>query len=609
MDFGSFHSGGALGQVASNWGQMQQTDKAVAEIYCICRSSDVSRFMIGCDACNEWYHGDCINVTAEEAQNIKHWYCKLCTERDPSLRIKYNKKRQIDPVELKHSVKRHEAGESDWAEKNLKVSHHHSHHHHHSTSSTSKHDRHHDSKRHTDKHKQDALNRKKSSRMCGDCTACNRTEDCAACDFCKDMKKYGGPNRLRQKCRLRQCHNFGLLTGGHHEGHHDIGWKEPRSDFMRKAVPSDSRDGSQRYYGDELSYMDKSYSTKKPLVENFEHRGVPLKEAKSSRDKLKSAARQIRKDDDYKEKKRAKAESSHDRNQRASLFPWQPVVSDYPRQCYGPQCTEAAREGSKYCSDDCGLKLATERIFKILPQRIHQWQSTPCIAELNNRQELEKIRHQQRLAQEKLMVLDKRRRDLDVLIETAKRLTILPDDECGEPEDEADLNIFCITCGLEVPQKVAMRHMEKCFNKFESQTSYGSLYKSRIEGDPIICDFYSAHQRTYCKRLKVLCPEHTKEPRVGEDEVCGCPVVASVFQDRTGFCRVAKRKCNRHHCWEKLRKAEIDMERLRQWMLVDELLEQERHIRMAMSNRAGVLGLLLHDTIDHDPLRPMKVLG
>lgn len=32
-----------------------------------------------------------------------------------------------------------------------------------------------------------------------------RTEDCAQCDFCKDMKKFGGPNKIRQKCRLRQC--------------------------------------------------------------------------------------------------------------------------------------------------------------------------------------------------------------------------------------------------------------------------------------------------------------------------------------------------------------------------------------------------------------------
>ncbi|XP_064875988.1 retinitis pigmentosa 1-like 1 protein isoform X2 [Oncorhynchus nerka] len=42
-------------------------------------------------------------------------------------------------------------------------------------------------------------------RMCGECEPCRRTEECAQCDFCKDMKKFGGSNKIRQKCRLRQC--------------------------------------------------------------------------------------------------------------------------------------------------------------------------------------------------------------------------------------------------------------------------------------------------------------------------------------------------------------------------------------------------------------------
>lgn len=45
---------------------------------------------------------------------------------------------------------------------------------------------------------------------------------------------------------------------------------------------------------------------------------------------------------------------------------------------------------------------------------------------------------------------------------------------------------------------------------------------------------------------------------------------------------------------------------LLQWMKLDDLFEQERNIRMAMSNRMGVLGLMLHQTVDHDPMTPMK---
>lgn len=30
------------------------------------------------------------------------------------------------------------------------------------------------------------------------------------------------------------------------------------------------------------------------------------------------------------------------------------------RQCLGPGCVESARPNSKYCSDDCGMKLAAK---------------------------------------------------------------------------------------------------------------------------------------------------------------------------------------------------------------------------------------------------------
>ncbi|KAM9743748.1 LOW QUALITY PROTEIN: lysine-specific demethylase 2B-like [Menidia menidia] len=39
---------------------------------------------------------------------------------------------------------------------------------------------------------------------CRKCEACLRTE-CGGCHFCKDMKKFGGPGRMKQSCIMRQC--------------------------------------------------------------------------------------------------------------------------------------------------------------------------------------------------------------------------------------------------------------------------------------------------------------------------------------------------------------------------------------------------------------------
>ncbi|XP_033853142.3 F-box/LRR-repeat protein 19-like isoform X2 [Acipenser ruthenus] len=39
---------------------------------------------------------------------------------------------------------------------------------------------------------------------CRKCDACTRTE-CGECHFCKDMKKFGGPGRMKQSCLMRQC--------------------------------------------------------------------------------------------------------------------------------------------------------------------------------------------------------------------------------------------------------------------------------------------------------------------------------------------------------------------------------------------------------------------
>ena len=60
--------------------------------YCICRSTDVSSFMIECDHCEGWYHGNCINVTTRESNYIEKFFCKDCREKNPSLCSVYKSK-------------------------------------------------------------------------------------------------------------------------------------------------------------------------------------------------------------------------------------------------------------------------------------------------------------------------------------------------------------------------------------------------------------------------------------------------------------------------------------------------------------------------------------
>lgn len=348
----------------------------------------------------------------------------------------------------------------------------------------------------------------KSSKRCGQCMGCYRTDDCGRCDACKDMKKYGGSNRLKLRCKHRTC------------------------------------------------------------INSLQHTSQTQKNRKKRRD------------------------SSSDCGE-SNVH----LQTDYARQCYGPGCVNSARYGSKYCCDSCGTKLATNRIYQVLPQRIQEWSLSPCVAEENNRKALDQIRKQQLEVRQMLQELDKRHKQLDAIVEIAKHASIDPN--YIEEEEEAEMSMYCITCGHEIHNRTAIKHMEKCFNKYESQASFGSIFKTRIEGNNMFCDFYNSSNHTYCKRLRVLCPEHCKDPKISEFEVCGCPLVTDVF-DLTGeFCRAPKKSCVKHYVWEKLRRAEIDMERVRQWLKMDELIEQERQLRHNMASRAGVLALMLHSTYNH----------
>lgn len=51
------------------------------DIYCICkRPYDVPRFMIACDKCNEWFHGECIGISEKQGEFIHLYFCDNCSK-------------------------------------------------------------------------------------------------------------------------------------------------------------------------------------------------------------------------------------------------------------------------------------------------------------------------------------------------------------------------------------------------------------------------------------------------------------------------------------------------------------------------------------------------
>uniref|UniRef100_UPI00358E9432 nucleosome-remodeling factor subunit BPTF isoform X2 n=1 Tax=Myxine glutinosa TaxID=7769 RepID=UPI00358E9432 len=49
------------------------------KLYCICKTTyDPSRFYIGCDLCTNWFHGDCVGVTDRDAEAMDEYVCDEC---------------------------------------------------------------------------------------------------------------------------------------------------------------------------------------------------------------------------------------------------------------------------------------------------------------------------------------------------------------------------------------------------------------------------------------------------------------------------------------------------------------------------------------------------
>ena len=56
--------------------------KLLQKLWCLCRQPDDGHFMICCNRCNEWYHGDCVVITSDIGyqmeEDAKEFICPMC---------------------------------------------------------------------------------------------------------------------------------------------------------------------------------------------------------------------------------------------------------------------------------------------------------------------------------------------------------------------------------------------------------------------------------------------------------------------------------------------------------------------------------------------------
>ncbi|KAM9034330.1 CXXC-type zinc finger protein 1-like [Sarcophilus harrisii] len=577
-----------------------------AHICCVCFRPKTNCFLISCDNCNKWFHGNCVKITEKVAEAIQEWFCLQCQEKDPKLELRHQHKKVCHEQNGETEAKaRDGAGTpcreiaSDLFSESVG-----------SGPMTLSKDCACPHKKTTLGTLQEVSNlqEKRSARSCGEREACRSTEDGGHCDFCRDTKKCGGAHKIRQKCQRRARESY----------KHSPSSESPEPAMRTPPAPEDhfqtlkeAREAVAPLSLAELP-LDPEIYPDFPAGAFEDHSLPSLSDPEDApfpepvlRDRVVTVKHIKRRSETSKKKCQRQRQKQRRNKKRKHTEPPDPEDQGPLPQCLGPNCVRPAQPGSKYCSDACGLALAASRIYEILPRRIQEWQRSPCVAEEWEKKLLKEIRKEQREAWLHVRDAERRFQELEDVILQAKRQVV---QENGENNNKryskhSEHQIFCVSCGHSVNSQVALRHMERCYAKYESQMIFGSLEPTRIEGvSRLFCQVYSPQSKTYCKRLKVLCPEHSREPKAPADEVCGCPLVRNVFELTGDFCRLPKRQCNQHYCWEKLHRAEVDLEQLRAWGKLQMLWKQERNIQMAKANRAGLLALMLHRTIQHDPL-------
>uniref|UniRef100_A0A0N5B6T5 CXXC-type zinc finger protein 1 n=1 Tax=Strongyloides papillosus TaxID=174720 RepID=A0A0N5B6T5_STREA len=195
------------------------------------------------------------------------------------------------------------------------------------------------------------------------------------------------------------------------------------------------------------------------------------------------------------------------------------VKADEVRRCLWLECDNAAVSGSKYCSYECGKKLAHERLVRLAPYIIEDGEKFSFIKE-NYKKEIETLKG---VCRTKLENMNKAAECAKMLVGfITQQLPLEYDDkENGSNASRKDY-ILCMCCGENLEAPLYGNHITKCLNRKEREAYYGSEEKGNLLLN-ILCERYSSRFNSYCKRFKIICPEHPCNDIDDELKVCSYP--------------------------------------------------------------------------------------
>lgn len=293
------------------------------------------------------------------------------------------------------------------------------------------------------------------------------------------------------------------------------------------------------------------------------------------------------------------------------------------KQCANPDCIYESRQESKYCSDECGYafnKLRYDTHFIPKWQVLEQNHSVARQRKLGDLAQLEKDKEDvEKLIKNLRFEKEELEHSIKVIKEQAKRLSRENANSKENDDEDADLDnddveeittgdaskTFCITCGVTIPSHQALKHWYTCHKKHESTYNFTAdvqiKYSSEGDENPkLYCHFLDKKTQRFCMHIESACPQHSNW-LIDKDEVCGCPLNLSQKLEPDGnYCLQLKKDCTLHYHWDKFRLAQINMQRINSFSRLETIKDK---IRFAESNLmdsyGGVVGVMLHNTIDH----------